>query len=376
MKRITIFIIITLLNLLLFEFVLSLFDPEEILVKSFDSQLLYAMYPNKKGKIISEEFSVVVETNDQGFRQKKITQYEGIVLGDSFSEGWGVEEQYIYVNQLNDKLEPSKKLLNLGMHGSSPILFALQLEHFIKRYSPKKVIIQLFDNDLDDNEKLERFIEQKEGYIVAGIKKNWMVYILSEKFANLVKESTLYRLFQRIIKSIKKEAAPILYYKIGKEPKIKQITHQEALLKFGKLASLENKIKTAYNGQFAFYEEFKTELWQTRFKKNESYLQQIISICKKNNVSLHFLYIPAKEFFAKGGITGKINGFGVKEYNAQNPFFQQIERICIQNNLQCIYGNELLFNQNPEDLYFPFDAHLNSQGHKILSNEIYNKLYQ
>lgn len=373
----TIFIIIYILVcLFLFELSLSIFDKEIILVKSYDSSLLFTMYPNKKGKVVSEEYSVEVETNKYGFRQKinPDKKYPTLLIGDSFTEGWGVKEEEIYVQKANLLLPPDKQILNMGVHGSSPILYALQLNYYINIFKPTNVIIQLFDNDLDDNEKTERFIQFNESGIPISPKSRIAPVIFGETIYNTVKESVLYRLVSRIVKTIKKEPSPILYYKPGKEPIIAMLTHESSIQKYGKLKPLGDEIHSKYNGQFEFYVKSNEEPWISRFKKNKIYLETIASICKSHNIRLSFLYIPAKEFFAPNGITGKYNSNTLEYYNKLNPFYNHIKEICDANSLDCLYANEYFFDKNPESLYFPYDAHLNRKGHEVLSELLVEKL--
>ena len=368
LKKISVISIFLLINILLFEFILSYFDPEQVLVKSFDEKTLFSFYPNREGKVVSEEYSISVKTNSNGFRQKSPPVSDIVLLGDSFSEGWGVEESEIFVNFLD------KKIINLGVHGSSPILYAIQMQVYIDRFKPKKILIQLFDNDLDDNEKLERFMIFDEEQNVVGFQKNLFAKLFGEKIHNLIKESTLYRLSSRIGKFFKKIPSPILYYKPGREPKIQTMTHEDSLKKQGGLKPLGDEITKKYNNQMGFYAYSDSEIWKSRLSKNKIYLNQLIAIAQKNKIELSFLYIPAKEFFAKSGITGKVSKFNLDEFQKANPFFLQIEEICNANKLQCILLTKEFFNENVFDLYFPYDAHLNRKGHLKLA-EILNQKF-
>ncbi|MBK7056778.1 MAG: GDSL family lipase [Leptospiraceae bacterium] len=369
-KKIFLFAFI-LINLAIFEVILSVFDPEQILVKGFDKEMLFRMYPNKFGKVVSEEYSVLVETNLNGFRQKlePETKYSTLVIGDSFTEGWGVEEKEIYTEVYNQNSK-TDKLLNLGLHGSSPILFALQIKTYLETFKPKRVIVQLFDNDLDDNDKIEVFAERNEDGTVRAPKSRLAASIFGESLYNFFKERTLYRLTTKVYKFFQKQPSPILYYKAGREPGITVLSHKGSIEKFGGLKSLGNEINTKYGNQFGFYKDAKEELWKNRLSKNEIYLNQILKICKDKNVELSFLYIPAKEYFAQGGITGTITGHTSEAHKQENPHFLQIEKVCKENALKCYYANEYLFDKNPESLYFPYDAHLNAEGHKALAEMI------
>lgn len=369
-KKLFLFLFI-LINLAIFEGILSLFDPERILVKGFDKELLFRMYPKKSGMVVSEEYSVLVNTNEHGFRQNisSSEKYSTLVIGDSFTEGWGVEEKEIYTEIFNQSSK-NEKLRNLGLHGSSPILFALQIKYYLKEFKPKRVIIQLFDNDLDDNDKIEVFTELNEDGTVRHPKSRLAANIFGESVYNFFKERTLYRLTTKVHKFLKKQPSPILYYKVGREPSITVLSHKDSISKFGRLKSLGDGINTKYGNQFGFYKDTNEELWKSRLKKNEIYLNQILKICKDKNVELSLLYIPAKEYFAKGGITGNVNEYSKEAHKKSNPHFLQIEKVCKDNALKCYFANEYFFDKEPERLYFPYDAHLNAEGHKALAEMI------
>ncbi|MDX1960168.1 MAG: SGNH/GDSL hydrolase family protein [Leptospiraceae bacterium] len=358
-------------NLILFEFVLSFFDPESVIVKGFDKKLLFSMYPNKKGRVVSNEYNVLVETNEFGFRQKLNQTYDVLVVGDSFTEGWGVEEDEIFTTVLNK--ESKQKYRNLGLHGSSPVLYALQIPFYLDQFKPKKLIVQLFDNDLDDNEKISNFLEFKQNGEVEKPKQRLFANLVGESVYNFLKESTLYRLFAKIAKKILSIESPILYYKDGKEPKSKIFTHDESIKQYGPLQPLGEMIDKKYNGQFKFYSELSSRLWNERFFNNEIYLKQIVQEAKKRNVEISFLYIPAKEYFAKGGILGDCKDCTEDDLAKKNPHLELIELICKKEGLNCFFGNKIFFNKDPESLYFPYDAHLNRKGHKVLAEFLLNQ---
>ncbi|MBE7412157.1 MAG: GDSL family lipase [Leptospiraceae bacterium] len=367
----TIFIVI---NICILEIGLYLLDPEEIFVKGFDKELLFRMYPKKKGIVASEEFSVTVETNSDGYRQKikKDSQEKVLIMGDSFTEGWGVEENEIYVEKLNS-FTKDIFFINAGLHGSSPSLYAIQIPYVLNKYKPTQVIVQIFDNDLDDNEKLERFIQFNKNGEAEKPKPKFLANLITEKGYNFLKDLSIYRFFSKLIKVFKKEPSPILYYKLGREPKIEILTHEKSILKFGKLSPLGKEINLKYGNQFGFYKDSSDDLWKNRLSKNLIYLTQIIQTAKKQNIPISFLYIPAKEFFAKGGILGDKKIHSSVSYESANPLYLQIYQLCTKEKLNCTFLTKDFFERSPENLYFPFDAHLNRKGHQVLAEILYEK---
>lgn len=375
-KKFLFYILFIIGNIFLANTILSFFDPEQVMVKSYDPKYLFIMYPNQKGRVVSEEYDTLVSTNQYGFRQelKSDAEYKYLLLGDSFAEGWGVNENQSFASIANSNLSKNNQIRNLGIHGASTAFYALQLQNYINEFKPKTVLIQLFDNDLDDNDKLIRFMNMDETGIVISPKPDKMVQIFSSHISNFIKESTIYRLGKRIQGAILHQPNTILYYKPEKAPTIKQLSHNEAIAKFGGIQPLGDKISTKYGGQFEFYSDKNKILWEKRLANHLLYLNQILEICKRNKVELRLIYIPAKEFFAKDGITGAIANSNFESKMQANPHGKLLLNFCKINNILCYNTAESFFNQKPEDLYFPYDAHWNTKGHelfgKILSNSI------
>lgn len=357
------YILFIIINILLIEWILNLFDPEQVMVKSYDSKKLFTMYPNRSGIVISEEYKVQVNLNETGYRQELSSEfkYPSIALGDSFTEGWGVNENENYIEVANQYLDSDHKIRNLGIHGASPVFYLLQLPQLLKEFKPKILIIQLFDNDIDDNEKLIRFMNEKNEYFYP--KPDYSVRILGETLSNSIKESVIYRLVKRIYLAVKGVSVPILYYKLGKVPNTTQLSHGESLEKYGNLESLGEEISTKYNGQFGFYKTPNESPWEERLMLHRKYLGRILEIAKDENVELRILYIPAKEFFAHNGILGNSKNTNYPTEAKKNSHLQYILQFCRENNLVCYNTAELFYSKKPEDLYFPYDAHWNASGH-------------
>jgi hypothetical protein len=355
------------------EFVLRLFDPEVVFVKSFDDKLLFSMYPDRNGTVISEEYKVSVSTNTFGGRQiLSSDHYPILLMGDSFSEGWGVEEPETFTAQANELLPSNLKIMNMGVHGSCPSLMYIHLTNYIDLFKPKKVYIQLFDNDLDDLDKLEVFMNTSDG--IPTPKKPFVSKLISTSLYNFIKESSIFRLGKRAIKYTKGGNEPILYYKDGRAPKIEILDHKQTLAKYGNLKAIGKDISIKYNGQFEFYTNSNPVIWSDRLKKEYHYLNLIFDLLRKNDIQLGIIYIPAKEFFAKDGILGDEKFSNLKVFESKNPHYSNIKNFCDSKAISCLLGTNLLWDENPEDLYFPYDAHWNRKGHevfgKIFANEI------
>lgn len=374
LRKVIIYSLLTIFYLGITEIVLRLFDPEAVLVKTFDERLLFSLYPNKSGTVLSEEYKVSVNTNEQSGRQSlyPTAKYPILLLGDSFAEGWGVAEDQIFTSIANKNLPKDRQILNMGVHGSCPALFQIHTKEMVAKFQPKEVWIQIFDNDLDDNDKLEVFMENYDGNL--SPKKPMLAKFIGVWGYNFVKESTIFRLAKRAYKKAKSIPDPILYYKSGREPELKILTHEESLKKFGRLSPLGDQIGNKYNGQFEFYALPDKEVWKGRLAKQELYLQKIYEYLKEKDIKLNLIYIPAKEFFAEKGITGNLSTKNLNLFHAENPHYRLLKSFCETRNVNCLFASEIFWNQKPEDLYFPYDAHWNAKGHEIFGNYFSNYL--
>lgn len=351
--------------LALSEGILSFFDPEAILVRADDGEQIYSFYPDRAGQAISPEYSVLVETDGRGLRRSPSRENGPrlLVLGDSFAEGWGVEAKDSFAGLLGQ----TYPVWNAGIHGGTPPYYILRHRVFRKQWNYNMLIIQIFDNDLDDIDKIYPFIEW-HGDIVRGASPaplfGW------PGLSRLVKERALYRMARRAYHKSQGQPQPIKYYRLNRIPDVQVRTQEQALAQFGRLKPIAD-LKIAYNGQFLFYDpaERASAVWQRRFSLMEASLRQLISESHKESQVL-IVYIPAKEVLAPAGIRGALGREpNLAEIRAANPLYQLLTNI-EDKKVKLLDGQEV-FLKHAESSYFPFDAHLNPAGHARLHRAIF-----
>lgn len=135
-----------------------------------DPQLEFRLKPNFCGKQVATEFQVSVRTNSSGFRnnqefrrEKPPGTFRILGLGDSFTFGWGVEENQTYLSVLARKLERrfnrNVEVFNLGVWNYGT-LQELKVFHQFESYQPDLITLEFyarnafvneFANDLVDN---------------------------------------------------------------------------------------------------------------------------------------------------------------------------------------------------------------------------------
>ena len=114
--------------------------------------------PEKIQKLEHLEFSYSFKTNKHGLRyndseldinSKK--EYRVLVCGDSFTEGFGVENRQRFSNILeNDLLYNSKKcrFINCAISGTNPHEYLFDLENLVSIYKPHLIMVCIYPNDI------------------------------------------------------------------------------------------------------------------------------------------------------------------------------------------------------------------------------------
>jgi len=122
----------------------------------YDKDLGWALIPNFESKFAHRDFTVAIKTNSRGFRdeeydyKKPISKKRIVGLGDSFTWGWGVEKNEIYL-EVAESLMDWVEILNMGQNAYGTGQEYLYFKKFGEKYSPDLVTVAFVQNDLKDN---------------------------------------------------------------------------------------------------------------------------------------------------------------------------------------------------------------------------------
>ena len=140
------------------------FSPSEINMRlhgslsEYDQVLGWKGVPNGKAVMTTENNSILVEHNKDGFRDIEhddLNDKPAIVfLGDSFTYGYEVEFHEMFVNLLRDKLR-DYEIFNLSMSGYGTDLELLTFENWQFKGQIKLVILMFCENDIEENNSFE-----------------------------------------------------------------------------------------------------------------------------------------------------------------------------------------------------------------------------
>jgi lysophospholipase L1-like esterase len=117
--------------------------------------------PNDDRELRRDEFDVRVVTNALGFREPRLPAtkpagtYRIVALGDSFTQGYGVDEADAYPRRLEALLgargsHRRVEVVNLGVPGTSPRDYLAHLGDPGLAYHPDLVLVGVMANDVQD----------------------------------------------------------------------------------------------------------------------------------------------------------------------------------------------------------------------------------
>ena len=156
-------LVASVLTLLIGEIFVRVFVPTETLVPLNEVILgITAQRPNIRGvHVVPQTFHVSYSTSAQRFRSAKLfAPYPDprtarvAILGDSFTFGWGANDDQTYPDQLerllNSKYGPTE-VLNAGVCGTGTGNEALWYDLWVRHFHPNLVILTVVPNDTDDD---------------------------------------------------------------------------------------------------------------------------------------------------------------------------------------------------------------------------------
>ena len=122
----------------------------------FDADLGWTQIPGHEAVFQGREFKVNIKTNSHGYSDKDypFTKPAGservVVLGDSFTWGWGVEQEEIFCEVAEKNLE-RVEFINLGQTAYSTAQEYLLFKKLGMKFSPNFTILAFGPNDIMEN---------------------------------------------------------------------------------------------------------------------------------------------------------------------------------------------------------------------------------
>jgi len=136
----------------------------------YDEQLGWKGRPNVSAQIEHPEFSITLETNSKGFRDKEYSYERNdkkrvLVLGDSYTWGYGVENGERFTDYLEEMM-PQWEVINAGVSGYGTDQELLLYRYEGKKYQPDIVMLLMFYNDYENNFSSEQYTYNKPYFLL------------------------------------------------------------------------------------------------------------------------------------------------------------------------------------------------------------------
>ncbi len=158
-KKISLFIISTVLTLAVCEFLIRITFPQisdHDTMFQYEANIGWEFIPDKKVKIVYDDgINHYMNTNKDGFRDTPFEEKKGdakiMVLGDSFVSNISVEDTEVFTQVMEDQLT-NTSVYNLGVNGYGQVQEYMLLEKWLPKIQPNLVVVMIYlRNDFTDN---------------------------------------------------------------------------------------------------------------------------------------------------------------------------------------------------------------------------------
>lgn len=323
-------------------------------VQQFDNVLHHAQIPNIISQGRTNEFDVTIKTNSLGLRDNEILpketfDYRILMLGDSFTWGFGVEQEETFSQLLEKTFSAHGRkidVVNAGVVSYSPILEYAYLKNYGLQLKPDIVILNFDMSDLKDDYKYEKnAIITADGELIGFSKPN-----AASNIALLLKLKTI---------DFAKGIVDNMY---GRIPHKKQLNLPHVL-------NITNNHYAVT--RFDIDEESAANYWKRSF----SYIQKINELCYANNITFILSVHPYGHQVSPDEWAYGRHRFGFANDQIYSDRPEQILREFAQTN--DILFNSLFepFQQSKNiQLFFPYDGHFNKNGHELAAEVFFTRL--
>lgn len=323
-------------------------------LSEYDPVLGWKGVPGGKARMTTDNNSFLVEHNTYGFRDiehKGISSKPAILfLGDSFTYGYEVEFDEMFINLLRDKL-PDYEIFNLSMSGYGNDQELLAFENWRYQGQIKLVVLMFCENDVEENNSYEYdgknpYQKPKPKFEIAGNK-----IILT---GVPVPKTPAWNETNR-------PATPVNDWK----EYVKKV-----LFKSYFLHDMYTRLKTKYSELYDYHqnvvEDFNTQNdpdsypeAQQDLKLTSRIFEELDKAVEMKGAKLVIFFIPSK--------------IEIEHLYDSTPYQEKIKPICMKLDITC-YDMASAFKGTWRRTYYRKGMHWNAYGHKVATEAIYNLL--
>ena len=357
LQNIAILAITTFFCAVIFEIILQVSFPESC--KQDDAVYEHSYIPNCHSRFTTFEWDTDVKINAEGFRDDEIAPKEQfdlriLMLGDSMTWGYGVEKEETFSEVLQQKLKAkgiNADVINAGATSYSPTLEYLLLKNKGLSYQPDIVILNLDMSDIQDdyNYNQERAEFDQDGNIVrvSGIK-----------------------------------GQTTFLFKLRNKMQINRFIADKVSLIDSRFATKKETQNTIPQGdpktdRYAILRDMPVQDEVEHWDRTFHYISLINELCKENNITFILnLYPYAVQISPDEWSLGRhLFGFSPDTVYSDAPQ-QKLKKYAEKNDIIYVEMLEPFQESSIFPLYFPYDGHINREGHKLAANVLFSALVE
>jgi lysophospholipase L1-like esterase len=344
-----------------------------------DEHMGWANQASQHGFVIQRKpdiFKTRFQTNAVGMRDREHTVAKNghrriIGLGDSITEGFGVEEDETYLKVLESKYLAGVEVWNLGVVGYSTDQELEQLRQVIDVYHPDVVTLAFYFNDLAEN--TVRAARWEPNYAKP-------FFTLADSGPVLTNADALRRQKSRDIEDDERTTARVkrflnnfALYRLAKYARATYRTSKAQAKRAARRGPPSDRVPKWSDMDF-LYRVQESAGRDSAFKLAEGLLRAINRICNARGVTFVLTYAPAPIDAISGMMQEQLKLMGE---NAPDSAFNtavlenKLAEIARRDSIRFVpMVSRFRSAANPQGLFLPLvpkDVHLGREGHRLVA---------
>ncbi len=342
---------------------------------TMDDQTGWVRAPNQSGFVYQRNpgvFETRFQTNSRGMRDREHLLSKGsnpriLVVGDSFTEGWGVEEQQAYPKVLERHFLQGVDVWNLGVVGYSTDQELQQLRKAIPELHPDVVVLGFYENDIADNTRAKSLWYPRFRKPLFALRAEQLALTNGKELAEQKTAE------QRHLASIRHRLSNVLMESAAF--RLVKFSIAKALYSIQSAPGDENLELTNWQRTNSYRRAETTEMKEA-WSLTERLLGEINLLCQQNGSKFVIVYIPRAIEVVPGILQLEQKKLGINEPESAFDLAQPEHRVlemALHNGIHFVPMADRFRQAAPERLYLvPIlrDGHLSPAGQSFVAQTL------
>jgi len=330
--------------------------PNEIFRRP-DPLLHHSLVPNSHGVKRGLEYKVAYRVNSLGLRDREFSSdkppgvFRILMLGDSFTEGYGVEQaetfSKVLERSLNGGVTGPYQVINAGCASYSPVLEYLLLRHRALAWDPDLVILNYDMSDVQNDYLYSRGLRRDaQGRIVGAGERSLKAYLKSARLF-LSRNLASFRWLRHWYKAFASRARP---------PSADENNTPRPIVKGDIFADSFGHTRDEIDPD-----------WSPYFAVSGEYIRRIAKLLEERGTPFVLTVYPTGHLVneREWGEGRRRDGFEARTYRSR--VFDYLEALARDENIAFLNMLPGFQAAAAEEfpLYLPYDGHWNARGHQV-----------